>query len=163
MIATECACIDEGQVAHEAAEVVDEVTAVLKAHFRRPEAHRYASDYLQGLLAEVEHKNGRQLAERAGYAHPRGMQRVLDRYVWDADAVRDDLRRYVSAEMGISQGMLVVDETGFPKQGTHSAGVARQYSGTLGKIANVQVGVFLAYASPHGHATLDRELFIPQE
>src|SRR5262245_53098585 len=90
------------------------------------------------------------------------MQRVLDRYAWDADAVRDDLRRYVVSALGDPQAVLVVDETGFPKQGTHSAGVARQYSGTLGKIGNCQVGVFLAYAGARGRAAIDRALFVPE-
>jgi SRSO17 transposase len=163
MIAADCTCPAEGQVAEEAAAVVDDGAALLQPHFRRPEAHTHAADYLRGLLAEVERKNGWQLAERVGYAHPRGIQRVLDRYVWDADAVRDDLRRYVIAELGNPAGILVVDETGFPKQGKHSVGVARQYSGTLGKIANCQVGVFLGYTSPQGHVALDRELFIPKD
>ncbi|MGH2887394.1 MAG: IS701 family transposase [Solirubrobacteraceae bacterium] len=155
--------MDEGTVATQAADVVDAAVGLLRPHFARPEAHGHAADYLRGLLAEVERKNGWQLAEQAGYRHPRGIQRVLDRYVWDADAVRDDLRQYVIDELGDPTGVLVVDETGFPKQGRHSAGVARQYSGTLGKIANCQVGVFLGYASAHGHVALDRELFIPQD
>jgi SRSO17 transposase len=150
-------------VAQAATALIEEAAALLRRHFARLEAHQHASDYLRGLLAEVERKNGWQLAEQAGYRHPRGIQRVLDRYAWDADAVRDDLRRYVVAELGDPDGILVVDETGFPKQGRHSAGVARQYSGTLGKIANCQVGVFLGYASPMGHVALDRELFIPQD
>lgn len=146
----DCPCRSEEQVVQEAAAVVDAAAAMLRPHFARSAAHRHASDYLRGLLAEVEPKNGWQLAEQAGYRHPRGMQRVLDRYSWDADAVRDDLRRYVVAKLGDPDGILVVDETGFPKQGKHSAGVARQYSGTLGKIANCQIGVFLGYASPKG-------------
>ena len=93
MIAADCTCPAEGPVAEEAATVVDDAAALLQPHFRRPEAHTHAADYLRGLLAEVERKNGWQLAEQVGYAHPRGIQRVLDRYVWDADAVRDDLRR----------------------------------------------------------------------
>jgi SRSO17 transposase len=163
MVASDCQCKDEAVVVREVAEVVDSAVAMLRSRFPRPEAHQHAADYLRGLIAEVERKNGWQLAEQAGYAHPRGIQRVLARYVWDADAVRDDLRQYVVAEFGDAQAVLVVDETGFPKQGKHSAGVARQYSGTLGKIANCQVGVFLGYASPIGHVGLDRELFIPQD
>jgi SRSO17 transposase len=151
------------QIAADGARIAEAATALLRPHVRRPEARRHAVDYLRGLIAEVERKNGWQLAEYAGYAHPRGIQRVLARYAWDAEAVRDDLRRWVVAELGDPRGVLVVDETGFPKQGRHSAGVARQYSGTLGKIANCQVGVFLGYATPGGHAGLDRALFIPQE
>ena len=93
MVAGDCVCLDEGEVVQHAAAVVDEAAALLQPSFHRPEAHRHAADYLRGLLAEVERKNGWQLAERVGYTHPRGIQRVLDRYVWDADAVRDDLRR----------------------------------------------------------------------
>jgi SRSO17 transposase len=89
------------------------------------------------------------------------MQRVLDRYTWDHQAVREDLRQYVVTKLGDSNGILVVDETGFVKQGKHSAGVARQYCGTLGKIANCQVGVFLGYASPRGHTGVDGVLFVP--
>ncbi len=131
---------------------------VLRPHFRRLEAHQHAADYLRGLLAEVERKNGWQLVEQAGYSHPRGIQRVLDRSVWDPEAVRDDLCQYAVAALGHPDGILVVDETRVPKQGKHSAGVARQYCGTLGKVANCQVGVFLGYASPKGHGLLDRAL-----
>lgn len=159
----ECTCPDEQQVVQETAAVVESAADLLRPHFARFAAYRHATDYRRGLLAAVERKNGWQLAEQAGYQHPRGIQRVLDRYVWDHDVVRDDLRRYVVAELGAPDGILVVDETGFPKQGTHSAGVARQYSGTLGKIAKCQVGVLLGYASPKGHVALDRELFLPKE
>jgi SRSO17 transposase len=114
------------------------------------------------LVADVERKNGWQLAERMGYRYPRSMQRVLDRYAWDADLVRDDLRAYVVAALGDARAALVVDETGFPKQGRHSVGVARQYCGTLGKRGNCQIGVFLGYASPKGHAGLDRALYLPR-
>ena len=128
-----CTCAEEETVAGACAAEVEALAVRLRRHFRRREASAHAADYLRGLLADVERKNGWQLAERVGYAHPRGIQRVLDRYAWDADAVRDDLRAYVMAELGDPAGVLVVDETGFPKQGQHSAGVARQYSGSLGK------------------------------
>jgi SRSO17 transposase len=158
-----CRCKHEEQLAVECADGVAAAVALLQPHFRRPEAHGHAADYLRGLIAEVERKNGWQLAERVGYDHPRGIQRVLDRYAWDAAAVRAALRRYVVAELGDPQGVLVVDETGFPKQGRHSVGVARQYCGTLGKIANCQIGVFLGYATAHGHVGLDCALFVPEE
>lgn len=161
MVAT-CSCIPEVQVAADGAGSVEAAVALLSRHVRRSEAQRHAADYLRGLIADVERKNGWQLAEYAGYGHPRGIQRVLARYGWDADMVRDDLRQWVIAELGDPRGVLVVDETGFPKQGRHSAGVARQYSGTLGKVANCQVGVFLGYATPRGHVGLDRALFVPQ-
>ena len=162
-MAAACSCVPEVQVAAEGAAAVEAAAGLLRPHVRRPEARRHAVEYLRGLIADVERKNGWQLAERAGYSHPRGIQRVLARYAWDAEAVRDDLRRWVVDELGDPRGVLVVDETGFPKQGRHSAGVARQYSGTLGKVANCQVGVFLGYAAPRGHVGLDRALFVPQE
>lgn len=156
-----CTCADEEAVAAACGAEVAALTMRLRRHVRRPEAAAHAADYLRGLVAEVERKNGWQLAERAGYPHPRGIQRVLDRYAWEADAVRDDLRAYVMEHLGDPTGVLVVDETGFPKQGRHSAGVARQYCGTLGKRANCQVGVFLGYASPNGRVGLDRALYLP--
>lgn len=162
MGASACSCMDEVLLAGATAQLVDTASALLRPHFRRRAAHAHASDYLRGLIAEVGRKNGWQLAEHAGYAHPRGMQRVLARYAWDADAVRDDLRAYVVRELGDAEGVLIIDETGFPKQGHHSAGVARQYCGTLGKIANCQIGVFLGYASPRGYAGIDRALYLPQ-
>ena len=158
-----CTCVDEATVAATCGAAVEAMTVRLRRHVRRPEAAARAADYLRGLVADVERKNGWQLAERAGYDHPRGIQRVLDRYAWDADAVRDDLRAYVMEHLGDPAGVLVVDETGFPKQGTRSAGVARQYSGTLGKIGNCQIGVFVGYASPQGHVGLDRALYLPKE
>ncbi|HZA25892.1 MAG TPA: IS701 family transposase [Dehalococcoidia bacterium] len=142
--------------------LIQQVLTQLRPHFRRQAAHQHASDYLRGLIADVERKNGWQLAEDADYSHPRGMQRVLGRYAWEHRAVRDDLRQYVVTELGDPEGVLVVDETGFVKQGKHSAGVARQYCGTLGKIANCQIGVFLGYASTRGHSGIDGALFVPE-
>jgi SRSO17 transposase len=130
--------------------------------FGRVEVRRRASGFLRGLLSGVERKNGWQLAEQAGDATPDGMQRLLNHARWDADQVRDDLRGYVVEHLGDPSGVLVVDETGFLKKGTKSAGVQRQYSGTAGRIENCQVGVFVAYASRHGHALVDRELYLPE-
>ena len=135
----------------------------LRPSFRRGTAHRHACAYLRGLLGSAERKNGWQLAEAAGYREPRSIQRVLDRSVWDADAARDELRAYVTEHLGEPGGVLVVDETGFLKQGRKSVGVKRQYSGTAGRIENCQVGVFLAYASAKGRAAIDRALYLPQE
>jgi SRSO17 transposase len=163
MVAAACRCVDAHRVAAGCADRVEAAVAWLRPHFRRPEPHAHAADYLRGLIADVERKNGWQLAEQAGYAHPRGIQRVLARYAWDAEAVRDALREWVAAELADPRGVLVVDETSFPKQGTQSVGVARQYCGTLGKLANCQVGVFLGYATPRGHVGLDRALFVPAE
>jgi SRSO17 transposase len=89
------------------------------------------------------------------------MQRLLRTADWNADAVRDELRNYVVERLGPG-GVLIVDETGFIKKGTRSAGVARQYTGTTGKIDNCQIGVFCAYATPTGRALIDRELYLPK-
>src|SRR5215217_3648700 len=142
---------------------IEALTARLRPHFRRGAAHRHAGEYVRGLLGPVERKNGWQLAEQVGHRHPRAIQRVLDRSAWDADAVRDDLSEQVIAELGDEDGVLVVDETGFLKKGTKSCGVARQYSGTAGRVENCQVGVFLGYASAKGRAGIDRALYLPRE
>jgi SRSO17 transposase len=142
---------------------VEAVAARLRPRFRRRAAHRHAGAYLRGLLGEVERKNGWQLAEHAGYSHPRTMQRVLDRSAWEADEVRDDLRAFVIEHLSEPDGVLVVDETGFLKKGRHSCGVARQYSGTAGRIENCQIGVFLGYAGAKERAGIDRALYLPKD
>jgi SRSO17 transposase len=119
--------------------------------------------YLAGLLSPAERKNSWQLAEMSGDPNPYGFQHLLGRADWDPDLLRDKLRSYVSDYLADADAVGVIDETGFLKKGTHSAGVARQYSGTAGRIENCQIGVFLAYASQHGHTLLDRELYLPQE
>ncbi|HYN92595.1 MAG TPA: IS701 family transposase [Pilimelia sp.] len=141
---------------------LDTLAERIAPRFCRPEARRRARQYLAGLLAPVERKNGWQLAEAAGDASPDSVQDFLARMRWDADAVRDDLRAYVVEHLGDPQAVLVLDETGFVKKGTRSAGVQRQYSGTAGRIENCQVGVFLGYAGRHGHALIDRALYLPQ-
>jgi SRSO17 transposase len=131
--------------------------------FRRAEPRRRALGYLRGLLATAERKNGWHLAELLGEPTPDGVQRLLNAAEWDAQAVGDDLRDYVVEHLGSDEAVLVLDETGFLKKGTHSVGVQRQYSGTAGRIENAQVGVFLLYAGPHGAAFLDRALYLPKE
>lgn len=134
------------------------------ARFPRVESRRQMRSYVRGLLSETERKNGWTLAEAAGEVGPERMQRLLNFYAWDTDGLRDDMRAAVVEVLGDErQGVLVVDETGFLKKGRMSAGVARQYSGTAGRIENSQIGVFLAYASPRGRALIDRELYLPKE
>ena len=116
-----------------------------------------------GLLGPVQRKNSWQLAEQIGDESPYGVQHLLGRADGDSDEVRDDLRGSVVGALGDGDAVLILDETGFLKKGTHSAGVARQYSGTAGRIENCQVGVFLAYSSRHGTAFLDRALYLPTE
>jgi SRSO17 transposase len=141
---------------------LEQLGARLAPRFTRVEPRRRLLAYLRGLLAPVERKNGWQLAESAGDATPDGMQDFLGRMRWDADQVRDDLRAYLIEHLGDPAAVLVLDETGFVKKGSHSVGVQRQYSGTAGRIENCQVGVFLAYAGPKGHALLDRALYLPE-
>ena len=142
---------------------LDDLFAYVAHRFGRREMQERALDYLIGLLRPVERKNGWQLAEATDHVAPYSVQHLLDRAHWDDDAVRDDLIDYVVQELGDDEGVLVVDETGFLKKGRHSAGVQRQYSGTAGHIENCQIGVFLSYASHHGRALLDRELYLPKD
>ena len=141
---------------------IEEVHGCIAERFHRSEPRRRALEYLKGLIAPVERKNGWQLAERAGDVSPDGVQRLLSTYRWDADLVRDDLRAYVVEHLGETDGVLVVDETGFLKKGAKPVGVQRQYSGTAGRIENCQIGVFLTYATAQGRVLLDRELYLPQ-
>src|SRR5258707_13263838 len=145
-----------------AAEEVPTVAQRLAPRFVRSEARRHAQAYLWGLLSPVERKNGWQLAEVVGDRTPHAIQHLLGRADWDPDAVRDDLRAYVVEHLGDPHAILVLDETAVVKKGTASAGVAKQYAGVVGKLANAQVGVFLAYASPQEVAFLDRALYLPE-
>jgi SRSO17 transposase len=130
--------------------------------FARSDALVRAMSYLAGLLSSAERKNSWQLAEITGAPNPYGFQHLLGRADWDADALRDHLRIYVLDYLDDPDAVGVIDETGFLKKGTHSAGVARQYSGTAGRVENCQIGVFLAYASREGQTLLDRELYLPK-
>src|SRR5215204_7764296 len=131
-------------------EQLDALDQRIAPHFSRSEVRRRARDYLRGLLSAAERKNSWQLAEVAGNATPYGIQHLLGRANWDADAVRDELRGYVVECLAGEESVLIVDETGFIKKGQKSVGVKRQYTGTVGKRENCQVGVFLAYASLRG-------------
>jgi SRSO17 transposase len=138
------------------------VAARIGAFVPRPESRARLGRFLQITVAGEVRRNGWQLAEAAAEATPQGMQRLVASAAWDVDAVRDDLRAYVGHALGTTAGVLIVDETGFLKKGTKSAGVQRQYSGTAGRIENCQIGVFLAYATRRGHAFVDRELYVPE-
>lgn len=152
----------DGPDAGDWARALEALMERLAPRFKRAEPRRRALAYVRGLLAPLERKNGWQLAEAAGDASPDGVQDLLARMCWDADRVRDDLRAYVVEHLGAADAVLVVDETGFVKKGTKSCGVQRQYSGTAGRIENCQIGVFLGYASGHGHALIDRALYLPE-
>ena len=139
-----------------------DVARRLARYFARSQSRDRVLAYLRGLLSEAERKNSWQVAEVCGESTPYGFQYLLSRADWEADAVRDELCLYVLQHLGDSNGVLVLDETGFLKKGEHSAGVARQYSGTAGTVENCQIGVFLSSASSLGHALLDRELYLPK-
>src|SRR5579871_4062271 len=120
---------------------LEALTEHLAPYFTRSEARARMAAYLQGLLSPVQRKNGWQLAEWVGDQTPYGIQHLLGRAIWDAEAVRDELIGYVVEKLGDPEGVLVLDETGFIKKGDKSCGVARQYSGTAARIENAQVGV----------------------
>ncbi|MCX4471328.1 IS701 family transposase [Micromonospora sp. NBC_01655] len=136
--------------------------ARVAGRFARAEPRATAGQFVEGLLSGLERKTCWSLAERAGHADPQAMQRLLRTAVWDADAVRDDVRAWLVERLGHPDGVLVVDETGFLKKGGCSVGVQRQYTGTAGRVENAQVGVFLAYVTGHGRAMIDRRLYLPQ-
>ena len=147
----------------------------LRSHFARPEPYQHALLYLQAILSEIPRKNGWQIAEHARQFRPDGMQRLLSHAVWDEAGVRDELRAFVChtlqpppveparADPTALYPVLVLDESGFPKRGRHSAGVANQYCGASGRVENCQVGVFLSYVTALGHALIDRELYLPAD
>lgn len=134
----------------------------IAGRFARVEPRRRVRDLVLGLLSDLPRKNCWTIAEWAGEKTPHGMQHLLCRASWDADAVRDDVREYVVEHLHDDQAVLVVDETGDVKKGTHTVGVQRQYTGTAGRIENSQVAVYLVYAGARGHAAVDRELYIPR-
>ncbi len=126
-------------------------------------ALKQTDKYIRGLLSKTERKNGWQLSEYAGYRTPYAIQQFLYRGRFSADSLRDVQREYIKENLGDPEGVLVVDETGFLKQGKKSCGVKRQYSGTAGRIENCQIGVFLTYAGRKGHCPIDRRLYLPEE
>ena len=135
----------------------------ISARFRRPEVRDRARRYLMGLLGPVECRTGPQMARQIGEGRADGVQRLLNKARWDADAVRDDLRDYVVENLGDASGVLVLAEIGFPKKGSYSAGVARQPNPTTGRDENCQVGLFLAYWTPRRWTFIDRALYLPEE
>jgi SRSO17 transposase len=131
--------------------------------FGRREARERSEQYLRGLLVQKsERRSAENLAEAVVGATPRTLQLFLSTAPWSAGAVREALQAYVGERLADVEGIFLIDETGFAKQGKKSVGVARQYSGTLGKVGNCQIGVFLTYASAKGHATVDAGLFLPE-
>jgi SRSO17 transposase len=122
-----------------------------------------AGQFLEGLLGSEPRKTGWIRAEAAGDAGPWRQQAILGRGRLDGDALRDVAREYALETLSDGDAVLVIDETGFLKQGKASCGVARQHTGSAGKITNCQIGVFASYVSQHGHAFIDRTLYLPKE
>ncbi|MEU1517675.1 IS701 family transposase [Streptomyces sp. NPDC005811] len=141
---------------------MDDLFLTIGHRFGRVKLRRRIRDYVRGLLAPVARKNSWQLAEQAGHRTPDGLQHLLAGSKWEPDDIRDDLQHYVAGKLGEADGVLIIDDTGFIKKGTTSAGVQRQYSGTAGRTENCQIGVFAAYASARGRALVDRELYLPK-
>jgi len=130
--------------------------------FARYEPLRHAAELMLGMVSGLDRKNCWTIAEHRGDTSPDGLQHLLSRAKWDAEAVRDDLRDYVIDAFGDPDAILILDETGDVKKGMHSVGVQRQYTGTAGRIENAQVAVYLTYAAPRGHALIDRALYVPR-
>src|SRR6266853_715341 len=140
-----------------------EVKKRIRPLFGQERVARNAGLFLEGLLGDEQRKTGWMRAEAAGDPGPWRQQAILGRRDWDADALRDIVRDYVIEHLADDDAVLVIDETGFLKQGNASCGVARQYTGSAGKITNCQIGVFATYVSRHGHAFIDRALYLPKE
>jgi SRSO17 transposase len=143
--------------------ILDDALTRIGSRFARVEPRATAKALVTGLLSGIGRKNCWWLAEHAGHDTPDKTQRLLRTARWEADLVRDDVRGYVADHLGHPEGVLIADETGFLKKGLDSVGVQRQYTGTAGRIENAQVAVFLAYATPLGHALIDRRLYLPQK
>lgn len=139
-----------------------DVKARMRPLFTQERVAASAGLFLDGLLGSERRKTGWMRAEAAGDPGPWRQQAILGRGRWDADALRDIVRDYALETLADPDAVLVVDETGFLKQGKASCGVARQYTGSAGKITNCQIGVFAAYVSRHGHALIDRALYLPK-
>jgi len=129
-----------------------DVKARIRPLFSQERVAASAEKFLDGLLGNEPRKTGWMRAEAAGDSGPWRQQAILGRGRWDAAALRDLIREYALETLAEQTAVLVIDETGFLKQGKASCGVARQYTGSAGKITNCQVGVFASYVSRHGHS-----------
>lgn len=130
--------------------------------FYRQEQRELAEVVVQGKLTNLQRKTSEPIAYQAG--RPRKpVQHFVGQGAWDDEAVQAELRRDVAEVLGDPEAVLVLDGSGFPKKGTASCGVARQWCGRLGKVENCQVGVFLAYVTPQGATLVDRRLYLPQD
>lgn len=131
-------------------------------HFYRKEQREAATVVIQGKLSNLQRKTCEPIAIEAGLAR-KPLQKLVGAGKWDDDAVLGELGRHVGAELGDPEAVLIIDPSGFPKKGTESCGVGRQWCGCLGKVDNCQVGVFVSYASCHGHTLVDGRLYLPED
>ncbi len=142
-----------------------QLTAFLRRYlplFRRSEQRGHLAAFVRGLLSGLERKSVEPIARQAGIPR-KNLQMFVGQGAWDDDAVMAEVRRHVARQIGDPNGVIVLDPSAFPKKGDDSCGVGRQWCGRLGKVENCQLGVFLAYVSPKGHAPLDRRLYLPQD
>lgn len=147
-------------------EFLQRFTPLVVADGRTESRHERMNAYLRGLLLDAESTKTAEAIALKVHGDPsqvRMTQVFLGQSAWRDEPLRRELALWVDQELGSEQGTLIVDETGFPKWGDKSVGVARQYCGATGKIDNCQMGVFLAYASAAGHALLDERLYLPEE
>jgi hypothetical protein len=140
-----------------------DVKGRIRPLFQQARMAQSAGMFLDALLGPERRKTGWMRAEAAGDPGPWRQQALLGRALWKADALRDLVRDYAVETLSEPDAVLVIDETGFLKQGRASCGVGRQYTGSAGKITNCQIGVFAAYVSGKGHAFIDRALYLPQQ
>jgi SRSO17 transposase len=139
-----------------------EFQSTLHDCFARSEPRVHFFDYMVGQFSKLERKSIEPMALQIEGGTIRGLQRFISDVHWDEEQMRWNYHQLVAEEMGDLDGVLMFDETGFVKKGKDSVGVARQYCGTLGKVENCQVGVFAGYASRHGYALVDKQLFLPE-
>jgi len=131
--------------------------------FSRSESRNHFYNYMVGQFSPLERKSIEPIALAVKDGNIRPMQHFISKVVWDDDKILNKYRIMVNEDLGDRHGVLILDETGFLKKGDDSVGVGKQYCGSIGKVENCQVGVFAAYASPHGYALIDKRLFIPEK
>jgi SRSO17 transposase len=141
---------------------LEDILGRVGARVTRVEPRKRLRQFVIGMMAGLPRVNCWTLAEHAGEACPRGMQRFLSEAVWDEDGLLEDARDLTISNLGEPEAVLVIDETGDLKKGSLTVGTQRQYSGTAGRIENAQVAVYLTYASRYGHALMDRALYLPE-
>src|SRR5499427_4888145 len=142
---------------------LQEFQSVFHDCFARSEARGHFWDYMVGQYSPLARKSIEPMALAVEGGRIRSLQRFLSETVWDEEQMRWNYHQLVAEELGEPDGVLMFDESGFVKKGNDSAGVARQYCGSLGKVENCQVGVFAAYASRQGYALVDQRLFLPED